>query len=148
MEATRRTPAELIRIFYQAMDGPNPALLEDLFTDEAEAHFPGIEVKGNATLIKSALEGMSAAGLRTDHTILHMLEQGDVAICEMRTVNTVNHVEFRVRGAAVCEAQGGRIKRLVTYLDASEMQAFISMLNAANIWLLFQKTDNPPTAAP
>lgn len=147
MEATTRTPGDLIRIFYEAMDAPNPALLDDLFTDEAEAHFPGIEVKGNSALIKSALEGMTSAGLRTDHTIVHMLEQGDVAICEMRTVNIVNEVEFRVRGAAVCEAQGGRIKRLVTYLDASEMQAFISTLNAANIWLLFRKTDAPQRAA-
>jgi hypothetical protein len=140
MDTTKRTTGDLLLIFYQAMDERNPALLDDLFADEAEAHFPGFVVKGDAAAIRSAIEGMTAAGLRTNHVITHLLEQGDLAICEMQTTNTINEQVFHVRGAAVCEALGGRIKRLATYLDASEMQAFISALNAANIWLLFKNS--------
>ncbi|WP_437683357.1 nuclear transport factor 2 family protein [Sorangium sp. So ce131] len=148
MDTTTRTPAELLRIFYRAMDEPNPALLEELFTDDAEAHFPGIEVTGTAATIKGALEGMLSAGLRTQHEIGHLLEQGEVAICEMRTINTVNQEVFHVRGATVCEARGGRICRLVTYLDATEMQAFVSALNAANVSMLFKRSGAQGHAPP
>ncbi|MGK3984363.1 nuclear transport factor 2 family protein [Sorangium sp. So ce136] len=140
MDTTTMTPGELLRTFYRAMDEPNPALLEHLFTDDAEAHFPGIEVTGTATSIRSALEGMISAGLKMQHEIVHLLEQGNVAMCEMRTVHTVGHETLHVRAAAVCEARSGRIQRLVTYLDASEMQALVSTLNAANVAMLFKRS--------
>jgi ketosteroid isomerase-like protein len=124
------TAAELMRAYYQALDEPNLDALDGLFHDDAEWRFPGSELRGGAAVRRSMARSLST-GLRMNHAIGHMLERGEVAICELMATNIVGGQSFTVSGAVVCEARDGRIARLTAYPDATEMSAFIAALNAA-----------------
>jgi len=76
------------------------------------------------------MERSLATGLRMEHRIGSMVEQGDTAFCELEATNIVHGQAFLVRGAVVCEAQDGRIARLVAYPDAIEMNAFLAGLRS------------------
>jgi ketosteroid isomerase-like protein len=119
-----------MRTYYAALDAPNLDDLDDLFLPDAEWRFPGQELRG-PTAVKRAMARSLSTGLRMDHRIGHLVERGDVAICELVATNTVAGADYTVRGAVVCEAEDGKIRRLVAYPDATEMGAFIGALTAA-----------------
>jgi len=122
--------AALMRAYYRALDTPDLDQLDGLFLADAEWRFPGQELRGPERVKRSMARSL-ATGLHMDHRIGHMVEQGNVAICELEATNTLPGGAFKVRGAVVCEAQDGRIRRLVAYPDAAEMSAFIAALQAA-----------------
>ncbi len=124
------TPSELLRAYYRALDEPNLSLLGDLFLPDADWSFPGATLRGGALVCRS-MERSLSTGLRMAHQIGHMLEQGDIAICELVALNTLEDAQFFVHGAVVCEAQDGRIRRMAAYPDAAEMTPFVAALEAA-----------------
>ena len=121
-------PAALMRAYYAALDIPDLDRLDAIFAPDAEWRFPGQTMRGEQ--VKRAMTRQIATGLRMDHRISHMLEQGDTAICELTATNTVGGKDYLVRGAVVCEARAGRIHRLVAYPDAAEMTVFLTALRA------------------
>ena len=123
------SPSELMRAYYRSLDEPDPSKLDDLFTPDAEWRFPGASLRGGA-MVRRSMERSLATGLRMSHQISRMVEQGDTALCELEATNIVHGQTFLVRGAVVCEAQGGRITRLVAYPDAIEMNAFLDGLRS------------------
>ena len=126
----QRTAAELMRTYYRALDEPNLDELDDIFHADAEWRFPGQELRGGERVKRSMARSL-ATGLRMEHRIGHLLEQGDTAICELVATNVVAGQTFLVSGAVVCEARDGRIQRLVAYPDAAAMAPFIAALSAA-----------------
>lgn len=127
---TTRRAAELLRAYYRALDEPNLDALDDLFQPDADWRFPGQALRGGAQVKRSMARSLST-GLRMEHRIGHLLEQGDTAICELVATNVVGGQTFLVSGAVVCEAQDGRIRRIVAYPNATEMTAFLAGLSAA-----------------
>lgn len=125
-----RTAGELMRAYYRALDEPNLEALDDLFHEDAEWRFPGSSLRGPAAVRRSMQRSLST-GLRMEHKIGHMLEQGDVAICELVATNLVGGNSYTVHGAVVGEAQDGKIRRLMAYPDAAELPAFVAALSAA-----------------
>jgi ketosteroid isomerase-like protein len=116
-----------LRAYYSALDLPDLDRLDDLFHDEIDWRFPG-QTLTSAAALKRSMERNLATGLRMNHRIGHLLEQGDTALCELVATNTVAGTDYIVHGAVVCEAQGGRIRRLAAYPEASEMAPFITAL--------------------
>jgi ketosteroid isomerase-like protein len=127
---TVRTPSELMRTYYRALDEPDLSKLEELFAPDAEWRFPGTRLLGGAK-VKRSMERSLSTGLRMEHRIGRMVEQGDTAFCELEATNIVDGRSFQVRGAVVCEARDGRITRLVAYPDATEMSPFLAALQSA-----------------
>lgn len=127
---THRTPGELMRAYYAALDEPDLDKLDDLFAPDAVWRFPGQELRGGER-VKRAMARSLATGLRMQHRIGHLLEQGDAALCELVATNVVGGQSFLVNGAVVCEAKDGRIARLIAYPDAAEMAPFIAALAAS-----------------
>ena len=121
--------AQLMRAYYAALDTPDLDRLDGLFHDEIEWRFPGQTLTSPAALKRNMARTL-ATGLRMNHRIGHMLEQGDTAICELVATNTVAGTDYIVHGAVVCEAEDGRIRRLAAYPEANEMTAFIAALSA------------------
>lgn len=124
------SPSELMRAYYRSLDEPDLSKLDDLFAPEAEWRFPGASLRGGA-MVRRSMERSLATGLRMSHQISRIVEQGDAAFCELEATNIVDGQTFLVRGAVVCEAQGGRITRLVAYPDATEMSPFLAAMQAA-----------------
>jgi ketosteroid isomerase-like protein len=128
--AEQRGPAELMRAYYAALDEPDLDRLDELFTAESIWEFPGSSATG-AAQIKRRLGGSVATGLRMTHRIGHMVEQGDVAICELAATNDLGEQSFIVTGAVVCEARDGRIARLCAYPNAATSVPFLAALAEA-----------------
>jgi len=73
---TQPTAAQLMRAYYAALDAPDLDRLDGLFHDEIDWRFPGQTLTSGAAL-KRSMERTIATGLRMNHRIGHMLEQGD-----------------------------------------------------------------------
>jgi len=132
--------AQLMRAYYAALDTPDLDRLDGLFHEQIEWRFPG-QTLTSAAALKRNMARTLATGLRMNHRIGHMLEQGDTALCELVATNTVAGQDYVVHGAVVCEAEGGRIRRLAAYPEANEMAAFIAALSA-------QRRPHPPAPSP
>jgi len=126
---TQLTATQLMRAYYAALDAPDLDRLDGLFHAEIDWRFPGQTLTSGAAL-KRSMERTIATGLRMNHRIGHMLEQGDTAICELVATNSVGGNDYIVHGAVVCEAENGRIRRLAAYPEANEMAAFVAALGA------------------
>ncbi|MHB8574939.1 MAG: nuclear transport factor 2 family protein [Dehalococcoidia bacterium] len=126
---TVRAAAALMRAYYAALDAPNLDALDELFAPDADWRFPGQVLRGDQ--VKRAMTRSLATGLRMEHRIGHMVERGNVAICELVATNTLGEQQFLVPGAVVCEARDDRIQRLAAYPDAGAMTPFLTALAAA-----------------
>jgi ketosteroid isomerase-like protein len=123
-------PAALLRAYYHALDLPDLDQLDALFDEQSVWEFPGARLQGLAA-IKRQLGRSLATGVRMEHAIGHLLEAGDVAICELEATNTLGDRTFVVRGAVVCEARDGRIARICAYPDAAAATPFFAAMAAA-----------------
>ncbi|HLZ68974.1 MAG TPA: nuclear transport factor 2 family protein [Dehalococcoidia bacterium] len=130
MPETPPGAAQLMRAYYQALDAPDLDRLDGLFHDEIDWRFPG-QTLTSAGALKRNMQRTLASGLRMNHRIGHILQQGDTALCELVATNTVASNDYIVHGAVVCEAERGRIRRLAAYPEANEMAAFLAALAAA-----------------
>ena len=122
-----RGAAELMRAYYHALDLPNLELLDDLFDERSVWEFPGSQLIGGAD-VKRQMGRSIAAGVQMTHRIGHMVEQGDVAICELEATNVLGDQTLLVSGAVVCEARDGRIARIAAYPNAVSSQPFLAAL--------------------
>jgi len=125
-----RSAAELMRAYYEALNEPNLDALEGLSHPDAEWRFPGSTLHGGAP-VRMVMQRSLATGLRMHHVIRHMVEQANVALCELVDTNVVDGNVYTIRGAVVCEEREGKIIRLAAYPDAGEMTAFLNALEAA-----------------
>jgi len=125
-----RSAAELMRAYYEALNEPNLDALEGLFHPDAEWRFPGSTLHGGAP-VRLVMRRSLSTGLRMHHVIGHMVEQANVALCELVATNVVDGNVYTIRGAVVCEEREGKIIRLAAYPDAGEMTAFLNALEAA-----------------
>lgn len=128
--AEQRGAAALLRAYYHALDLPNLDLLDDLFDERSLWEFPGTSAVGGAE-VKRRMGGSIAAGVRMTHSIGHMVEQGNVAICELEATNVLGDQTFLVSGAVVCEARDGRIARICAYPNAATSQPFFAAMAEA-----------------
>ena len=126
----QRGAAELMRAYYRALDLPELDQLDDLFDEKSVWEFPGSRLVGGAD-VKRQMGRSIAAGVRMTHRIGHMVEQGDVAICELEATNVLGDQTFLVTGAVVCEARDGRIARITAYPNAATSQPFLAALAEA-----------------
>jgi len=124
---SNRTVGGLLRAYYRALDEPDLDRLDELLAADCHWRFPGSQLRGPGQVRESMARSL-ATGLSMTHTIGHLLEAGDTAICELVATNRFPDAEYRVAGAVVCEARDGRITRLVAYPDAAEMTAFLAGL--------------------
>ncbi len=123
----QRGAADLLRAYYAALDLPNLDQLDDLFDETSIWEFPGSRLVGGAE-VKRQMGRSIAAGVQMTHRIGHMVEQGDVAICELEATNVLGDRSFLVSGAVVCEARAGRIARIAAYPNAVTSQPFLAAL--------------------
>ena len=123
-------PAALMRAYYDSLDTGDLGKLDGLFGEDGVSQFPGSVTTGGAN-IRKGFERWKATGLTMFHDVKTMVEQGDVAICELEATNLVGGQTFKVWGAVVCEAKDGRIKRIAAYPDAGQMAPFIAALTAS-----------------
>src|SRR5512140_1134800 len=119
---TPRTAAALMLAYYRALDERDLSLLDDLFADDAEWRFRGVTLTGGAA-VKRRIEQRFPAGLRLSHAVAHLREEGDTAIAEIASSNTLEGKVFPIRGTVICEARDGRIKRLEVYPDPDDLNA-------------------------
>lgn len=127
----QRGAAELLRAYYAALDAPDLDQLDTIFGPDSVWEFPGTRAIGGAE-VKRRMAGSIATGVHMTHNIGHMVEQGDVAICELVATNVLGAQTFLVGGAVVCEARDGRIARICAYPDAvSSAPFFAAMAEAA-----------------
>jgi ketosteroid isomerase-like protein len=127
---TARSAGELMRAYYAALDAPRLEHLEDLFAETIDWSFPGSSLTTPAQ-VRRSMERSIGTGLRMRHDIGHLLDQGDIAICELVATNSLGTKDYTESGAVVCEANEGRITRLAAYPRADQMQAFVSALTEA-----------------
>jgi ketosteroid isomerase-like protein len=125
--STTRTAGELLRAYYAALDAPTLDDLDAILAPDCDWRFPGVQLRGPAAVRESMVRNLGL-DLAMDHAIGHMLDQGDVAICELTATNTLPSASFTVAGAVVCEARDGLVTRLVAYPDADQMTAFLGGL--------------------
>ena len=124
---TERTAGDLLRAYYQALDAPRLDDLDGILAAEVEWSFPGTFLR-SAALVRRAMERSLATGLVMRHDIGHLIDRGDLALCELVATNRLPSATFTVSGAVVCEAREGRITRLAAYPDAEQMRPFIAAL--------------------
>src|SRR5262249_46608576 len=117
----------LLRAYYAALDTPALQELDAILAPDCDWRFPGVQLRGPAAVRESMTRNLSL-GLAMNHAIGHILDHGDVAICELTATNTLPDRTFTVAGAVVCEARDGLATRLVAYPDAEQMTAFLSGL--------------------
>ena len=122
-----RTAGDLLRAYYAALDAPRLDDLDGILAPELEWRFPGAVLRTSAQ-VKRSMERSLATGLVMRHDIGHLLDQGNLAICELIATNRLPAAEFQVSGAVVCEARDGRITRLAAYPEAEQMRAFLAAL--------------------
>jgi ketosteroid isomerase-like protein len=122
-----RTAGELLRAYYRALDDPDLDRLDDTLGPDCDWRFPGSRLRGPAPVRRSMARSL-ATGLRMDHQIHLLLDNGNAAICELVATNRFPDGEFQVAGAVVCEAEGGKITRLAAYPDAEQMTTFLAAL--------------------
>ncbi len=122
-----RSAGDLLRAYYAALDTPSLEALDDLLDAGCAWIFPGTRLTGPAA-VRENMARTLALGLSMRHAIGHLIEQGDVAICELVATNRLPDEEFTVAGAVVCETRAGRITRLAAYPDAEAMAAFLAGL--------------------
>jgi ketosteroid isomerase-like protein len=122
-----RSAGDLMRAYYRALDTPDLDALDDLLSPDCDWQFPGTRLRGPGP-VKQSMAVSLAADLTMDHAIGHLIEDRDVAICELTATNTVAGAVYIVPGAVVCEARGGRIVRMAAYPDANAMQTFLAAL--------------------
>ncbi|MGH2587716.1 MAG: nuclear transport factor 2 family protein [Dehalococcoidia bacterium] len=122
-----QTAGELLRAYYRALDVPALDDLSELLAPECDWRFPGAQLQG-AEAVRNRMARTLALGLSMEHQIGHLLDHGDVAICELIATNRLPEATYSVAGAVVCEAADGRISRLVAYPDAEQMTAFLEGL--------------------
>jgi ketosteroid isomerase-like protein len=127
MMTKTRTAGDLLRAYYRALDEPDLGRLDELLAADCEWRFPGSQLRGPGQ-VKESMARSLAIGLSMTHTLGHLLEAGETAICELVATNRFSDAEYRVAGAVVCEARAGRITRLAAYPDAMEMTAFLAGL--------------------
>jgi ketosteroid isomerase-like protein len=122
-----RTAGDLLRAYYAALDAPRLDELDSILAPEVEWRFPGTLLT-TAAQVKRSMERSLATGLVMQHDIGHLLDQGNLAICELIATNRLPSAEFKVSGAVVCESRDGRVTRLAAYPEAEQMRAFLSAL--------------------
>jgi ketosteroid isomerase-like protein len=126
-QSDHRTAGELLRAYYAALDKPALEELDAILAPDCDWRFPGVQLSGPEAVKQSMVRNLSL-GLAMDHAIGHLLDQGDVAVCELTATNTLSGQSFTVAGAVVCEARDGLVTRLAAYPDAEQMAAFLSGL--------------------
>jgi ketosteroid isomerase-like protein len=122
-----QTAGELLRAYYRALDVPALDELPEILAPECDWRFPGARLQGPEA-VRDRMARTLALGLSMEHRIGHLLDHGDVAICELIATNRLPEATHTVAGAVVCEARDGRISRLVAYPDAEQMTAFLEGL--------------------
>lgn len=122
-----RTAGELLRAYYAALDRPTLDDLDTLLDPDCDWSFPGSRLRGPAPVKKSMARSLSR-DLTMNHAISHLLDQGDVAICELVATNRLGDETFTIPGAVVCEARDGRIIRIAAYPEAETMKRFMRAL--------------------
>lgn len=127
---TTRSAGDLMRAYYAALDTPRLEDLDGLFAEAIDWSFPGSSLTTPAQ-VRRSMERSLGTGLRMRHDIGHLLDQGDIAICELVATNSLGARDYTVSGAVVCEATDGRITRLAAYPRADQMEAFVSALMEA-----------------
>lgn len=125
----QRTPGELLRAYYAALDSGRLDELDGLFADDLTWSFPGATLH-SATEVKQSMARSLATGLHMQHAIGHLVERDNVAICELVATNRLLHATYTVAGAVVCEAAAGRITRLAAYPEARAMTEFLRGMRA------------------
>jgi len=123
------TAGALLRAYYAALDAPRLEDLDRLLAADCDWRFPGSRLVG-AAQVRASMERNLALGLRMDHRIGHLVDDGAVALCELEATNTIPDATFVVSGAVVCETADGRIVRLAAYPDAEQMRAFFEGLRS------------------
>lgn len=122
-----RSAGELLRAYYAALDTPSLDDLDTLLDPQCDWSFPGAHLRGPAPVKKSMARSLGR-GLTMNHAIGHLLDQGDIAICELVATNRLAGETFTVAGAVVCEARAGRIMRMAAYPEAEAMGRFVRAL--------------------
>ncbi len=125
-----RGAGALLRAYYQALDTPNLDDLDRILAPELQWTFPGSRLC-TAALVKRAMARSLATGLTMQHDIGHLLEKGNVAICELVATNRLNGKDYLVPGAVVCEEAHGQIVRLAAYPDPDASRPFFAALAEA-----------------
>src|SRR5690349_19614084 len=118
-----RTAAELMRLYYRALDTQDVEAIEDLFTADADWSMPGRRYVG-AAAIRAGNAATLAAGVRTHPRFLHPLDGGSVALAEVEGDNRVGGQPVAMHGAVVVEARDGRIARFAVYPDPGEYRVY------------------------
>jgi ketosteroid isomerase-like protein len=121
------TAGDLLRAYYAALDTPRLDDLEGILAPEIEWSFPGSVLRSSRS-VRRAMERSIATGLVMRHDIGHLVESGNVALCELVATNRLAGQEFVVAGAVVCEARDGQITRLAAYADAEALRPFLAAL--------------------
>ncbi len=124
---TNRTAGELMRAYYEALDAAALDRLDQLFAPSFDWRFPGTHLE-TAAAVRARMTRSLATGLKMDHRIGHMLDNGDVAICELVATNRLPGGEYTVSGSVVCEARDGRITRFVAYPNGEQLGVFAAAL--------------------
>jgi ketosteroid isomerase-like protein len=125
--STHPTAGDLLRAYYRALDLPELDRLPGLLAPDCDWQFPGARLRGPEAVRRNMVRSL-ATGLSMHHEIGHLLDRGNVAICELVATNRFPDEAYVVAGAVVCEARDGRIARLAAYPDAEQMAAFLAAL--------------------
>ncbi|HYX83963.1 MAG TPA: nuclear transport factor 2 family protein [Gaiellales bacterium] len=114
------TAAEALAASFAAWERGDPDALADLFADDGVLEDPLKDgtIVGREPIREQSRPAMAAlADCRI--TITHLLEQGDIALCDglfaASLVDTDGRLDFPF--AAVVEMRGGQIARLAEYFD-------------------------------
>ena len=129
MPADARAPAELLRLYYRALDEQDLDPIDDLFAPECEWRMPGRRYVGPAA-IRRGNGQVLALGLRTRHEITHLLEGDGVALAEVIGRSRLGEQELLLTGAVVVEARDGKITRFTVYPEANQYAAYRDALAA------------------
>jgi ketosteroid isomerase-like protein len=130
MSNNARTAAELLRLYYRALDTQDVEVIEDLFSPDAEWRMPGRSYAG-AAAIRQGNEQSLGLGLRTEHRFVHLLEGDGVALAEVLGQSRYGEKEVWMNGMVVVEARDGKITRFCVYPDAGDYATYSAARAAA-----------------
>jgi ketosteroid isomerase-like protein len=130
MSADERSPAELLRRYYRALDTQNLDIIEDIFSADADWSMPGRRYSGAAALRKGNAETL-ARGVRTEHHFLHLVEGDGVALAEVLGKSRIGEREIVMKGAVVVEVKEGKISRFCIYPEPTDYAAYSAAREAA-----------------
>jgi len=130
MSNTNKTAAELLRLYYRALDTQDLDAIEGLFSPDADWRLPGRRYVGAAAIREGNAQSF-ALGLKTEHRFVHLLDGEGVALAEVRGQSRYGEKEVVMNGMVVVEAHDGKITRFCIYPDMGDYATYSAARTAA-----------------